>query len=73
MLGFEGWLRVCQTEKVRAVFWPEETTMQRHRSVKEVLGNSIECTQEKEQKKRQKHRPEPNCKGVHPGQGNLRC
>lgn len=51
MLGFEGWLRVCQTEKVRAVFWPEETTMQRHRSVKEVLGNSIERTQEKEQKK----------------------
>lgn len=27
VLGFEGWIRTCQAEKVRAVFWPEETTM----------------------------------------------
>ena len=34
-LGFEGWVRACQAEKVRAVFQPEKTTMQRHTSVKE--------------------------------------
>lgn len=33
-------LRACQAEKV-TVFWPEDTTMQSHRSVQGFLGNSI--------------------------------
>lgn len=28
VLGFEGWVRSCQAEKVGAVFQPEEATMQ---------------------------------------------
>lgn len=67
MLGFEGWVRTCQAEKVRAVFWPEETTMQRHRRVKgflvkAILSYHITCKQQ-EQEIRQKHRPEPDLKG----------
>ena len=43
MLVSEGWARASQAEKVKAVFWPEKTTMQRERSVKntDFGGNSI--------------------------------
>lgn len=66
----EGWARACQAEKVRAVFWPEKTTMQRQRSVKDRIFrefykqfHTISWAQEKEQEIGQKHRPEPNLKG----------
>lgn len=75
--------RACQAEKVRAVFWPEKTTMQRQRSVKDRIFREIyeqfhtpSWAQEKKQEIGQKHRPEPNqiAKGHRPGRiGLLLC
>lgn len=39
LLGFAGWARVCQAKKKgKAVFQPEETTVQRHKNVNKFLG-----------------------------------